>query len=62
MRILLASALAIAITAGWAYSIVQSVANPGARGTYPAYTTSVYPPVFGSGIDWTDRANAGFAE
>lgn len=57
MRIFLAWVLGAAIFAGGAYSVIRSVADPAASGTYTAYTTGV-----ASRIDWSDRANAGFDE
>ena len=57
MRIFLAWVLGAAIFAGGAYSVIRSVADPAASGTYTAYMTGA-----ASRIDWSDRANAGFDE
>jgi hypothetical protein len=57
MKVLVASALALAVLAGGAYSVVRSVDHPVADGTYTAHTTGA-----ASRIDWSDRINAGFDE
>lgn len=57
MRVLLALALAAAVFAGGAYSVMRSVKQPGAAGTYSAHTTGA-----ASRVDGSDRVNAGFDE
>jgi hypothetical protein len=57
LKMLVASLLALAVFTGGAYSVVRSVKNPAAEGTYTASTTGA-----ASRIDWSDRVNAGFDE
>jgi hypothetical protein len=57
LKVLVASALALAVFAGGAYSVTRSVKTPSAAGTYTAHTTGA-----ASRIDWSDRVNAGFEE
>jgi hypothetical protein len=57
LKLLVASALALAVFAAGAYSVARSVKNPVAEGTYSAHTTGA-----SSRIDWSDRFNAGFDE
>jgi hypothetical protein len=57
MKLLVASALALAIFVGGGYSVVRSVDHPVAEGTYKAATTGA-----SSRVDWSDRTNVGFDE
>jgi hypothetical protein len=60
---LVASVLALAVVAGGAYSVVRSVKNPAANGTYTAHTTGAASRIDRADrIDWSDRINAGFDE
>lgn len=60
LKVLVASVLAVAVVAGGAYSVVRSVKNPAAEGTYTAHTTGAASRI--DRIDWSDRTNAGFDE
>ncbi len=57
LKMLVASVLALAVIAGGGYSVIRSVKNPVAAGTYSAATTGA-----ASRLDWSDRINAGFDE
>ncbi len=59
-KILVALALGLAVFAGGTYSVVRSVKNPAAAGTYTAHTTGAASRI--DRVDWTDRINAGFDE
>jgi hypothetical protein len=62
-KVFLASVVAAAVVAGGAYSVVRSVKNPAANGTYTAYTTGAAARIERADrIDWSDRINAGFDE
>jgi hypothetical protein len=58
-KVALASVLAVMVAAGGAYSVVRSVKNPVADGTYAAHTTGAASRIEPR-IDWFDRTNAGF--
>jgi hypothetical protein len=63
LKMLVASVLTLAVLAGGAYSVVRSVKNPDAPGTYTAHTTGAAARIDrGDRIDWSDRVNAGFDE
>jgi hypothetical protein len=62
-KVLLASALTVAVIAGGAYSVARSVKNPAANGTYTAHTTGAASRIDRTErFDWSDRVNAGFDE
>jgi hypothetical protein len=60
LKMIVASVLTLALLAGGGYSVVRSVKNTDAPGTYAAHTTGAASRT--DRIDWSDRVNAGFDE